>query len=217
MSIRPTTPGTCIAARFSRGTSNSGPPRARIGPATVYRTSLVLAAIIALAVSSGCASTSIGEEVIYPDRVSALDSLPRGDVADNEIAIAIDAPADEVWDALLTVLVQHAFISTIDTSNPAALRLGYVDFTLAMLDEKLVNVALPFAVTVEPIDSGSSAIRMLCRWDLVASDSYRNKAPERYEALKASMLGEGYMLVARVEAQATADDRWPWLGHRSDQ
>lgn len=171
---------------------------------------------VVLGNGAACA-TKFSEEVIYPDRIAALDTLPRLDVAESEITIQIDAPVQQVWDALLAVLVQHAFISRIDTSDPRARRLGYVDYTMLMLDEKLVHVALPFNVTVWAREDGSSAIQMLCRWDLVASDSYREARPERYETLSASMLAEGYLLIARVEKQATAHDSWRWLNRKGSQ
>ena len=171
----------------------------------------LIVAFFMLGTAAGCAGNKISEEVIYPDRVAALDTLPRGDVAESEIKIQLGAPVQQVWDALLTVVAQHAFISTIDTADPRARRIGYVDYTMLMLDENLVHVALPFNVTVEARDNGASEILMLCRWDLVASDLYREDEPERYAELSAGMLAEGYLLISRVARQTNANNSWAWL------
>ena len=176
-----------------------------------HRVHALITMSVVLGVATGCAS--IGEEVIYPERIGALNTLPSSDVAENAITIEMSASAERVWDSLLTVLAQHAFITSIDTSDPHARELAYVDYTMVMLDEKLVHVALPFNVTVQQLNAETSSIRVFARWDLVASQTYRSKEPERYEDLSASMLGEAYMLVARVDAQAATLTRWHWLNN----
>jgi len=181
----------------------------------VFRTGILLRGpgalfgCLLLAGIQGC--SIIKEKSIYPDSTSLLNTPPAVDVVEQSIELTINAPPDVVWQSLLAVLHQYAFIAQSDGGSDTR-TLSYFDVSTLLLEDKPTWVSMPFVVTVEPQGTGVSSIRVLCRWDLIADETYQNSKPQRFEDLREGMGTDAILLTSRVRTQSMARDQWIWLG-----
>jgi len=168
----------------------------------------VLFGCLLLAGISGC--STIKEKSIYPDSTPLLSTPPAMEVVERSIELTINASSDMVWQSLLTVLHQYAFIAQSDGSNNAR-TLSYFDVSTLLLEDKPTWVSMPFVATVEPLGTDVSSIKVLCRWDLITDEKYQSSKPQRFEDLREGMETEAILLTSRVRTQSMARDQWTWL------
>ncbi len=134
----------------------------------VQTSALFFTLVVAIILLSGC--TVIREQVIYPDNISPLRQVaPANIIKENSVKATIDAPAEDVWKALIQVLSQHAFFTHLDGSSTPTHILSYVDRTSLMLEEFPVVVEMPFHVSVNGDSETTSTMIVTCRWDLITS------------------------------------------------
>lgn len=155
---------------------------------------------------------SLKEQLIYPDAISSLTTLPSYEnSSDNTLSALIDAPIDESWNALILVLKQHSFIVFVDRVSGNNRVLAFLDRTTLLMESKPEVIEMPFQVVMKAKGDESTAITVICNWELITSDSYLKTKEKRFADLKKGMRSEAFYLINQVNTQATANKRWQWI------
>jgi hypothetical protein len=158
---------------------------------------------------------SIKEQVVYPDKISSLTTLPSYDNSENKLSASIDASIHDSWNALILVLKQRSFTVFVDRTSENNRVLAYLDRTALLIEGKPEVIEMPFQVVMHSKGDDATALIVICRWDLITSDSYQKTKEKRFEDLKKGMLSEAFYLINQVNTQATANKRWRWITENS--
>lgn len=159
---------------------------------------------------AGCA-TVVQENPRYPDSIPSPSLQPSSDVIKRPVQARIALPVNDVRDALIAIINQHAFIWHIDAGNPGSWELSYSDVTTLLLQDKPVQVSLPYTVKLEVENPYSTQITVYCRWDLIVDENYRKTYGDRFTNLRDGMETEAYTLIQRTATQATGGSAWAWM------
>ena len=168
----------------------------------------ILFILLPLILIVSCAPTK--ELIVYPDRISSLTTLPSFDDSDIELSASIDASIHDSWNALILVLQQRSFTVFVDTTSENNRALSYLDITALLMEGKPEVIEMPFQVVMQSKGDDTTALTVICRWDLITSDSYQKTKEKRFEDLKKGMRSEAFYLINQVNTQATANKRWQW-------